>query len=83
MQGEVSGLDGNATSVRAQDDPSIQLATECTVGGFDWLRKRGILKDVKGSVQHIVQQIKSGRLQLSLFDPPSPPPVEQLALFPE
>ena len=54
-----------------------------TVGGFDWLRKRGVLKDVKCSVEDILKRITSGCLQLSLFDPPSPPSVEQLALFPQ
>jgi len=54
-----------------------------TVGGFDWLRKRGVLRNVKKSVQEILQKIKSGGLQLSLFDPLFPPSVEQLALFPE
>ena len=54
-----------------------------TVGGFDWLRKRGVLRDVKKGVQDILDRIKSDCLQLSLFDPPSQPSVEQLALFPQ
>ena len=48
-----------------------------TVGGFDWLLRRGILKDFKTCAQEMVEH---KGLQLSLFDRPPKPAVEQLSV---
>lgn len=51
-----------------------------TVGGFDWLLRRGILKDFKTCAQEMVEHVKTKGLQLSLFDRPPKPVVEQLSV---
>ena len=51
-----------------------------TVGGFDWLRHRGIIRDLKTSARDLVQHVKAQGRQLSLFDPPPHPSVQQLSL---
>lgn len=51
-----------------------------TVGGFDWLRRRGVIRDVQTSARDIVEPVKIPGRQLSLFDLPLRPSVEQLSL---
>jgi len=54
-----------------------------TVGGFDWLMNQGVLRDLSACAEKLVQRVKVRCLQLSLFDVPPSPLVEQLSLFPQ
>jgi hypothetical protein len=51
-----------------------------TVGGFDWLRHQGIIRDLKASARDVIEHVKARGRQLSLFDPLPRPSVEQLSL---
>ena len=51
-----------------------------TVGGFDWLRHRGVIRDLKASARDAIEHVKARGGQLSLFDPPPYPSVGQLSL---